>query len=81
MSIETNDGGKMATFEMDQYFDGPGNRAVTHFRSNGVEVRIYVDGNTNERVTHIPCCELCLNSEGYLFISRIYCFLCIIYNR
>lgn len=59
MAIEDNDGSKQRTFEMDQYYDGPGNRAVTFFKSNSLEVRIYVYGNTNERVTHIPKIQIC----------------------
>jgi hypothetical protein len=54
MNLEQNDGLKKATFELDQYYDGPGNRAVTTFRSNGAELRIYVNGSNNERYTYIP---------------------------
>jgi hypothetical protein len=54
MSLEENDGLQKATFELDQYYDGPGNRAATVFRSNGVEVRIYVNGSNNEQYTYVP---------------------------
>ncbi len=54
MTMEQNDGSQQATFELDQYFDGPGNRAVTILRGRGVEVRFYVNGSNNELYTYLP---------------------------
>jgi hypothetical protein len=63
MSIQSNDASKKSTYEFEQYYDGPGNRAVTIIRDNNAnnvneEVRIYVDGNKNERYTYVPAGEL-----------------------
>jgi hypothetical protein len=70
IQLEQNDGKKSSTFEMNQYYDGPGNRAVTIFRSNGAELRIYVNGSNNERYTYIPTSKRSCFLNGYITISR-----------
>ncbi len=58
MSMEQNDGLQKSTYELEQYYDGPGNRAATFFKSNGVEIRVYVNGSNNEQYTYVPCCNM-----------------------
>jgi hypothetical protein len=58
MSVTSNDIAKKSTYEFEQYYDGKGNRAVTIIRDNSKymneEIRIYVNGNQNERYTYVP---------------------------
>jgi hypothetical protein len=59
LSVEKNDASKMTTIQYDQYYDGPGNRAVTIIRDSSrtagnEEVKVYVNGNQNERYTYVP---------------------------
>ncbi len=61
MSFTSNDASKKSSYEFEQYYDGVGNRAVTIIRDNAKftneEIRIYVNGNQNERYTYVPASE------------------------
>ncbi len=62
ISLVKNDALKGSSFEYEQYYDGPGNRAVTIIKDNNYykqneEVQIYVNGNQNERYTYVPAGE------------------------